>query len=131
MRSQIQKSVGTAGRRCPAPEHVGDKHPRQTGFGGAEFKTYKLSVRLVGLKLSDNDSDIHVEVRGLFAPGESLVREKLAELSEDARRVLRDTLLEPGVPLTPAPTDHQLCGLGVAAIPVGAGGFRPTGLAAV
>jgi hypothetical protein len=27
--------------------------------------------------------------------GESLVREKLAELSEDARRVLRDALLEP------------------------------------
>src|SRR5262245_15766247 len=52
----------------PAPEHVGDKLPRQAEFGGVEFKTYKLSVRLIGWKLSDNDRDIHVEVRGLFAP---------------------------------------------------------------
>jgi len=62
----------------PAPDHVGDKLPRQTGFGGAEFKTYRLSVRLVGWKLSDNDSDIHVEVRGLFAPQTMVVEFPLA-----------------------------------------------------
>jgi len=62
----------------PAPEHVGDKLPRQAEFGGAEFKTYRLSVRLVGWKLSDNDSDIHVEVRGLFAPQTMVVEFPLA-----------------------------------------------------
>jgi hypothetical protein len=64
----------------PAPDHVGDKLPRQTGFGGAEFKTYKLSVRLVGWKLSDNDSDIHIHVegRGLFAPQTMVVEFPLA-----------------------------------------------------
>jgi hypothetical protein len=62
--------VAAPGRRAQhvASAHVGDKLPRQTGFGGAEFKTYRLSVRLVGWTLSDNDSDIHLEVRGLFAP---------------------------------------------------------------
>jgi hypothetical protein len=62
----------------PAPQHVGDKLPRQTGFGGAEFKTYRLSVRLVAWKLSDNDSDIHGEVRGLFAPQTMVVEFPLA-----------------------------------------------------
>jgi len=62
----------------PAPEHVGDKLPRQAQFGGVEFKTYKLSVRLVGWKLSDNDSDIHLEVRGLFAPQTMVVEFPLA-----------------------------------------------------
>jgi hypothetical protein len=62
----------------PAPPHVGNTLPRQTGYGGAEFKTYRLSVRLVGWKLSDNDSDIHVEVRGMFAPQTMVVEFPLA-----------------------------------------------------
>jgi hypothetical protein len=52
----------------PAPPHVGNTLPRQTGYGGVEFKTYKLRVQLVAWKLSDNDSDIHLEVGALDGP---------------------------------------------------------------
>ena len=44
----------------------------------AQRKTYQLSVRLVAWKLSDNDSDIHVEVRGLVAPQTMVVEFPLA-----------------------------------------------------
>jgi hypothetical protein len=62
----------------PPPPHVGNARPRQTGYTGAEFKTYKLNVRLVGWKLSDNDSDIHLEVRGIFSPQTMVVEFPLA-----------------------------------------------------
>jgi hypothetical protein len=58
----------------PAPLHVGNTLPRQGGYGGVEFKTYRLRVRLLAWKLSDDDSDIHVEVGALDGP-QTLVTE--------------------------------------------------------
>jgi hypothetical protein len=69
----------------PAPAHIGDKLARQTGFAGAEFKTHKLTVRLVAWKLSDNDSDIHLEVRGRFAPQTMVVEFRSRAVSPRAR----------------------------------------------
>jgi hypothetical protein len=54
--------VGLSAFRAPA--HIGNTLPRQAGFGGAEFKLYTETVRLVGWK-TEADSDIHVEVRAL------------------------------------------------------------------
>jgi hypothetical protein len=61
----------------PAPPHVGNTLPRQTGYGGAEFKTFKMTVRLVGW-MSENDTDIHLEVRALDSPQTMVVEFPLA-----------------------------------------------------
>jgi len=45
------------------PLHVPNDLPRQTAFGGVEFKTLRISVHLDGWKISADDGDIHLVVR--------------------------------------------------------------------
>jgi hypothetical protein len=60
-----------------APPHIGNTLPRQTGYSGTEFKTFKMTVRFVGW-MSEGDSDIHLEVRALQGPQTMVVEFPLA-----------------------------------------------------
>jgi hypothetical protein len=48
----------------PAPPHVGNKLPRQEGFGRVEFHTYRVTADLSGWKRSPDDNDVHLVIAG-------------------------------------------------------------------
>jgi hypothetical protein len=48
----------------PAPAHVPNSLPRQTGFGRVEFHTYRVTADLSGWKRSPDDSDVHLVIAG-------------------------------------------------------------------
>jgi hypothetical protein len=116
----------------PAPPHVGNALPRQAGFGGVEFTTYRVRVRLVGWKLSDNDSDIHLEVRGLHAPQTMVVEFPLvgcvatsASLTNRRRIARAKTALLKACGKTHAPSTSMRALTGTATI-TGVGFFDKT-----
>jgi len=58
----------------PPPLHVGDKLPRQTGFNGVEFHTFRATADLVGWKRSPDDNDVHLVIAGP-ATGKTMIVE--------------------------------------------------------
>jgi hypothetical protein len=50
--------------RLPAPLHVPDTLPRQSGFGRVEFHTFRVEADLYGWKRSADDNDVHLVIQG-------------------------------------------------------------------
>lgn len=48
----------------PAPAHIPNTLPRQTGFGRVEFHTFRVKADLYGWKRSADDNDVHLVIQG-------------------------------------------------------------------
>src|SRR5207247_863009 len=72
----------------PAPAHVPNTLPRQSGFGRVEFPTYRVKAALYGWKRSADDNDIHLVIQGPTSNKTMIVEFPLADcipLSTSAR----------------------------------------------